>query len=266
MKDPVYFVHISDTHIGPTADYARHGYRPLPHALKLVDLINNLPQKPDFVIHTGDVVTEPDPDSYQIAASVFAQLKVPIYYVTGNHDRSRDIKKYLPMGPKTDLTDDPDLLSYLFTVRDDRFLVVDSRAPDELDPQGIITQAQFKILEEEIRTQTAFFTVFVHHPTWAMNSEWMDKNMLLLNGEKFHKTLKGGRYRLRGVFHGHIHQHMQTIHSGIVYTSVASTFAQFAAWPDDQEAREVPDPPGFNFVHLLPDQMLVHQHTFERPE
>lgn len=266
MKTPVYFVQISDTHIGPTAAYELYGYRPLPHAQRLVEIINNLPQTPDFVIHTGDVVTDPTPEAYYLAAETFSQLNVPIYYATGNHDLSRDIRQYLSMGPKEELTKDPDLLSYAFTVKEERFLVVDSRAPDELNPQGIISKAQLEILEEEMLDHVTPLTVFVHHPTWPLNSEWMDKNMLLLNGAKFHQLLKIGRDRLRGVFHGHIHQHMQIVRSGIVYTAVASAFAQFAAWPQDQEAREVPDPPGFNFVHLLPDHIVVHQHTFERPE
>jgi 3',5'-cyclic-AMP phosphodiesterase len=97
--DPLYFAHISDTHIGPTADYNRHGHSPLPCARRLVEIINTLPTRPDFVVHTGDVVTDPDPLSYQVAAEVFAKLEVPIYYVTGNHDTSADIRRHLPMGP-----------------------------------------------------------------------------------------------------------------------------------------------------------------------
>ncbi|UCG26182.1 MAG: metallophosphoesterase, partial [Chloroflexota bacterium] len=61
--DIVYFVHISDTHFGPTANFSRHGHCPVPCARRVVEIINSLPQRPDFVIHTGDVVTEPDPDA-----------------------------------------------------------------------------------------------------------------------------------------------------------------------------------------------------------
>ncbi|MCP5100880.1 MAG: hypothetical protein GY943_35460, partial [Chloroflexi bacterium] len=68
-----YFVHISDTHIGPTADYARHGHAPLPCAQKVVQIINTLPVKPDFVIHTGDIVTDPEPAAYRLAAKTFSQ-------------------------------------------------------------------------------------------------------------------------------------------------------------------------------------------------
>jgi 3',5'-cyclic-AMP phosphodiesterase len=93
----MYFVQISDTHIGPTQDYERHGYASYPCAERLVELLNNLPVKPEFVIHTGDVVTEPDPRSYRLAAELFARLELPIYYVNGNHDtaaRNQTIPAY----------------------------------------------------------------------------------------------------------------------------------------------------------------------------
>ena len=70
-KDPVYFVHISDTHIGPTAEYSRHGHYPLPCARKLVEIINTMPVQPDFIVHTGDVVADPDSVSWMLAAEAF---------------------------------------------------------------------------------------------------------------------------------------------------------------------------------------------------
>ncbi|MFZ0547616.1 MAG: metallophosphoesterase, partial [Candidatus Promineifilaceae bacterium] len=77
LEAPLYFVQISDTHIGPTADYSRDGHYSLPCAKRVVEVINTLPTRPDFVIHTGDVVTNPHPVSYQLAAETFAGLEVP---------------------------------------------------------------------------------------------------------------------------------------------------------------------------------------------
>ena len=114
--ETVYFVHISDTHIGPTPDYSRHGHEPLPCARRLVEIINDLPTIPDFVIHTGDVVTDPHPDSYRLAAETFAKLSVPIYYVNGNHDTAADIQRYLSMGPKV-MASHLGELAYVFEVK-----------------------------------------------------------------------------------------------------------------------------------------------------
>lgn len=263
--DRVYFVHISDTHIGPTADYNRHGHSPLPCARRLVEIINNLPTRPDFVVHTGDVVTNPDEVSYQIAAEVFAKLDVPIYYVTGNHDTSADIRRYLPMGPMEYLSDE--LLCYAFERKGYRFLVVDGRGPAEIDPHGLLSEAQLEILRREAQSDGPPLVVFIHYPALPMNAPWMDNNALILNGEEFHQILRPAADRLRGVFHGHIHQAMQVTRDGVLYVSVASAFSQFAAWPADIDVRFDPNYlPGYGFIHLLPTQTIIHQHTFPRPE
>lgn len=264
--ETVYFVHISDSHIGPTAEYSRHGHRPEPCAKRAVEMINSLPITPDFVIHTGDVVTDPDTQSYRRAAEIFGQLKMPVYFVTGNHDRARDIQRHLPMGPRHILSNNLDVLSYAFEVKGYRFLVLDARGPDEIDPHGVLSEAQLAVVRAEATAVGPPLTVFLHFPALPMNAIWMDAYMLVINGAQLHEALLPARERLRGVFYGHIHQSMQTVRDGIVYTAVPSLFSQFAAWPNDTVVREDPDYlPGFNFVHLLPDQTIIHQHTFPRP-
>lgn len=265
-SEAVYFVHISDSHLGPTADYSRHGHQSQPCVERAVETINMLPTPPDFVIHTGDVVTHPDVASYRRAAEIFGKLTMPVYFVTGNHDRSRDIQRHLPMGPRHILSNNLDVLSYAFEVKGYRFLVLDARGPDEIDPHGMLSEAQLALVRREATAVGPPLTVFLHFPTLPMNSIWMDAYMLVINGGHLHEALLPARERLRGVFYGHVHRSMQTVRDGILYTAVPSLFAQFSAWPNDAVVREDPDYlPGFNFVHLLPDQTIVHQHTFPRP-
>jgi Icc protein len=261
----VYFAIISDTHIGPTADYQRHGHYPLPCARKLIKTINNLPTRPDFVIHTGDIVADPDPAAYDLAAQTFADIELPIYFVNGNHDTAPDIHKYFSMGPKQDVSADPGVLSYAFEVNGYRFLVLDARGPDEIDPNGLLSQSQLALVRREAQPTGPPLTIFIHFPVLPLNSIWMDENMLVLNGAALHKALLPARERLRGVFHGHVHQHMQTIRDGILYVATASAFSQFTAWPDHAETGYDPEHlPAYSFVHLMPTQTIIHQHTFPR--
>lgn len=264
--DPLYFVHISDTHFGPTADFCVRGHRPLACARRLVEIINRLPVRPEFVIHTGDVTNYPHPAAYRLAAEVFARLEVPIYYVVGNHDTAGDIRHYLPMGRKEDVADDSAVLSYVFERKGYRFLALDARGPEEIDPHGLLSAAQLEVVRREATAAGPPLIVFMHFPVLPLNSPWMDANMLVLNGEELHQALRPARERLRGVFYGHVHQPMQTVRDGILYVSAASAFSQFGAWPTDQVTSYDTDHlPGYSFVHLLPTQTIIHQHTFLRP-
>lgn len=262
-----YFVHFSDTHFGPTPAYARHGFRPYPCAEAVVAAINNLPHKPDFIVHTGDVTTHPEPAAYELAREVLGRLEAPVYYVTGNHDTAAAIKQYLTLGPHEPLGDDPDLLSYAFEVKGYRFVVLDARGPDYIDPHGDLPPGQLAAARQEAQPDGPPLTLFLHYPLQPLNSIWMDANMLVLNGQQLHQALLPARDRLRGVFYGHVHQSMQTFRDGILYVAAPSAFAQFQAWPRDTAVQPDPlYPPAFNFVHLLPQQTIVHQHVIERPD
>ncbi len=263
--ESLYFAHITDTHIGPTADYQRHGFQPLACAQRLVDVLNDLPTRPDFVIHTGDVATHPSDAAYALAAEVFARLTIPIYYVNGNHDTAADIRHWLPMGPKTEIGA-ADSLAYTFEMKGYRCVALDGRGPDVIDPHGLLSRSQLAWLRQEVQADGPPLALFIHYPALPLNAPWMDNNMLLINGAEMHRALLPARARLRGVFYGHVHQPMTTWRDGILYSCAPSAFAQFNAWPADGQVRMDPQyPPGYSFVHLLPEQTIIHHHTFERP-
>ena len=262
----LYFAHISDTHIGPTPDLARHAHIPYACTQRLIEILNTLPTKPAFVIHTGDVVNNPDPGAYPLAAELFAQLALPIYFVPGNHDDSAEMVKHLPFASDISLHPQTGKLDYTFEVAGEQFLALDAALAPENSPHGGLSEAQLALLSQICTPDGPPLTIFIHFPALPMNAPWMDKNMLLFNGLAFHKALLPAKERIRAVFHGHVHQPMQTMRDGILYVCAPSAFSQFNAWPADVDVRFDPDAlPGFNFVHLLPDQLIVHTHTFSRP-
>ncbi len=243
-----------------------HGHVALPYGQRLVDSINALPVRPDFIIHTGDVVDDPQPDAFILAAKTLSRLEIPLYFVNGNHDSRSGIRGYFSMDGIEWLSQDPSQFSYAFEKKGYRFLILDARGPKTIDPQGQFSSEQFDILKAEISRDGPPLVIFVHYPILPMDSPWMDSNMLVTNGEQFHQTLLSARGRIRAVFHGHVHQSMQTLKDGIAYIAVASGLNQLSAWPSDQTTGHRPLAlPGYNFVHLMPDQTIVHQHTVARP-
>ena len=256
-----YLVHISDTHIGPTEDFTLYGVEPFPCLKRLVDGINGLPFLPDLVIHSGDVVAAPDPDAYRLAGDELARLKAPVYYATGNHDTSGDIQRFLPMGSKVDLVDGDQSLTYRISLKNHNIIVLDGRGRDEIDPAGELEEEQFVILKREIQQSELPVSVFLHFPPIELDSPWLDRDMLLLNGARLHQVLSDGRSKLRGVFFGHVHRSLQIYKEGILYSGVGSPFCQFTAWPNDEKPGfEIGCPVFFNFISFLSDRTIVKEH------
>ncbi len=259
---PLYFVHISDTHIGPNEGYELYGANTYNNALRVVEAINALPVPLDFVVHTGDVTAHPDEQCYRLAVEVFARLRIPIYFVTGNHDTSLLIKKYLTIGKVDRHIADERFLTYAFEKKGVRLVVLDGRGSDEIDPRGVLDEQQFVFLQEELARDRSPLAVFVHFPALPLDARWFDANMLLLNGERLHAELAAVRERLRGVFFGHVHRGMQLFRDGVLYSGVASTIGQFTAWPADETVRlDFDHPPCFNVVTLFEHQTIVKEHA-----
>ncbi|NKB68485.1 MAG: hypothetical protein GKR89_15600 [Candidatus Latescibacteria bacterium] len=266
MVEPLHFVHISDTHLGHLRDWVVLGNNPFANLLQVVKAINALPTQPHFVIHTGDVANHDTEIAYQLAAEAFAQLNVPIYYATGNHDIRAYMRRHLSMGPREDVLGDAELNCYRFSYQDERFLVLDSQQPyDEAGHFGKVNQAQLDFIGREVEGPQTPFTVFIHHSPVDLDSTWYNREVGMLNGDDLHRALLPAKDRLRGVFFGHVHRGTHTHRDGIAYTSVGSTFCQLNLWPADEAVNfDQQHPPCFNLVTLHADRTIVKEHTIPR--
>lgn len=77
---PLYFVQITDTHLGRRANLRR--------TARVVDGINRLSVPVACVVHTGDVMDDNVCDERRVREGlrVFERLSVPVHFVAGNHD------------------------------------------------------------------------------------------------------------------------------------------------------------------------------------
>lgn len=268
MATPLHFVHISDTHLGHLRDWVVLGNNPFRNLMQVVETINKLPTQPQFVIHTGDVANHDTEVAYELAAEAFSQLKVPIYFATGNHDTRDYMRKHLSMGPKEDALADSDLNCYSFTYQDERFLVLDTKQPyDEVGHFGKISEDQLDFVREEVEQRDGPFTIFIHHSPLDLDSKWYTRDVGMLNGSELHEILLPAKERLRGVFFGHVHRGTHIHKDGIAYISVGSTFCQLNYWPNEQEVNfDEEHPPCFNYVTLHADRMIVKEHSVSRNE
>ncbi len=76
---------ISDTHILARSSDQAVGRRRADNLRRCIADINR--QRPDLVVHTGDITQDGRPDEYARAREILAPLEAPLYVIPGNRDR-----------------------------------------------------------------------------------------------------------------------------------------------------------------------------------
>ena len=232
----------------------------------LVESINALPFQPDFIVHTGDVVNDPDESAYELAESVLSKLQAPVYYATGNHDDQAMMRSALSFGVNRPLLGDSSEICYRIehpSVADDYdFFVMDGKVPEEDGPHGFLSNEQMAAVLDTIRPGKPV-AIFIHFPMLPIGAKWIDEHLLVKNGEHFHDQLRartGGS--LRGVFSGHLHRGLQIFRDGVFYSGVSSPACEFSAGPEDGICDFLPDcAVPFNHVTLTKDATMVKSYA-----
>jgi Icc protein len=230
-------IHISDTHFGPDRSHTIRGANAYDRCVALVAAINALPFTPDFIVHTWEVVNDPDPDAYALAAEVLSTCKAPLYFATGNHDDVAMMREHLVFGPHQLLVpESEEQLCYRLTggkSDEVEFLVVDGRVPQEEGPHGFIPQNQIDAVVGAISGKKPV-AIFLHYPLSPIGSAWIDEHLLVTNGRAFLDAVsaKAGP-QLRGIFSGHLHRGLQLYSGGVFQSGVSSPACEFTAGPDD---------------------------------
>lgn len=261
MTNPLSFIHISDTHIGPTPQFKLREVDTYSRTERLVRAIETLPFTPSFVIHTGDVVADPDRSSYELAAQLFGRIKVPVRYVAGNHDSSSQLRSALPSAAIERLNEDRDSLSYAFSHGHHRFITLDATVSPPFWGANL-SGAQLAFLDAEIAKAPSSLTVFLHYPTISFGVPWIEEKMMLFNGQELHRRLSAlPRGTVRGVFSGHVHRSVSVVQDGILYQSGPSSATQFESWPSSTDITFAKTPsPAFSLVTLTESATVVQHH------
>ena len=258
------FVHIGDTHIHSdpayTLDYAE--ITPFAGAKALVEHLNNLPFTPDLVLHTGDVAYYPDPEAYTTCKEILGKIKYPTYYVVGNHDDGIALCRYLQ--PKQ-ANFQPRTYGD-FEINGVQIVFLDSNGPVE-PPAGYMVEEQIAWLRKICSARDSRpLIIAVHHNLLPVGIPWLDTYMRTANGEQVHAAILPARDRLRGVFFGHLHQNVDVMQDGILYSSVASSWFQLEAYPGLIET--TPDRGaelGYSVVTITAQQTFIRRCRFPLP-
>jgi Icc protein len=212
---PFTFVQISDTHLGfdkPANPNARGT------ALQNLAKIKAMPQKPDFIIHTGDITHLSKDEQFDDAKSIMSDLGSPIFYVPGEHDMLDEGggKAFLAHYGKGTLGRG----WYSFDHDGVHFVALNNVS--NLKPGGMahIGDDQLAWLKKDLAglSSSTPIVVFGHIPLWTVYADWGwgtdDSAQALAMLARFGSVT---------VLNGHIHQIIQKVEGNVSFHSARST-------------------------------------------
>jgi 3',5'-cyclic-AMP phosphodiesterase len=229
------FVQISDSHIG----FARpENPDVLGTFAKTIAAINALPQRPAFVVHTGDVTHLSKPAQFDAAKQVLSSLKAPLIVLPGEHDVIGSPRGFFDAFARSDAPNG----WFSFDQGGIHFLSLVNVFNFEID--GKLGSEQLDFVEKDIAAQqpSTPIVVFGHVPLYALYPPW---GWTTQDGSRVLAALR--RFDAVTVLNGHIHQIIQHTDGNIRFATAAST-----AYP--QPAPGKADKPG---PLKVPDDVLL---------
>jgi 3',5'-cyclic AMP phosphodiesterase CpdA len=209
------FVQVSDSHIGFAKDANPDVAGTFRNA---IDLINAMPTRPAFVMHTGDITHLSKPEEFDTAAEIMKGLRVAeIHTVPGEHDTIDTtgqgyFERYgAASGGKGYYSFDSGGVHFVALVNVLNF------KPGGL---GGLGADQLAWLEADLasRPTSQPIVVFAHMPLWTIYAPWgwgtgdADQAMSYLR-----------RFGSVTVLNGHIHQIVQKVEGNITFHTARAT-------------------------------------------
>jgi 3',5'-cyclic-AMP phosphodiesterase len=208
------FVQISDSHIGFSKEANKNVIATLQAT---VDKINALPERPDLLIHTGDLTHLSTPREFDTVTEILKGAKVGhIACVPGEHDIIGDSKYLERFGKGTQGEG-----WYSFNHRGVHFIGLVNVASEGTDKGlGILGPEQLDWLKADLAALTAStpVVVFAHVPLVMVYPQW---GWGTQDGQQALGYLK--RFGSVTVLNGHIHQIFQKVEGNVTFHTARST-------------------------------------------
>lgn len=238
-------VQITDTHLNRNEGGALLGLDTdfsLQHVLKLVRSERKVI---DLVLGTGDISDHGSETAYHRALDYFGELKAPVMWLPGNHDRADTMAQML--GGGGELVSVAEASSW-------QIVMLNSQVPGEVG--GHLGEVELEHLQQCLQRaqQRSLHTlVCLHHQPIAMGSAWIDLQMVADSAEFL--QLIDSYDCVKGVLWGHVHQQLDVQRGSVQMMSTPSSCIQFA--PGSHNFKVDEQAPGYRWLDLHADGSIT---------
>ena len=209
------FLQISDSHVG--FDKAAN-----PHALdtlkEAIGLVKAMPDKPAFMIHTGDITHLSKPAQFDTSKQLIGEAGLDVHYVPGEHDMVDDV-------PGTEFMNRYGQKAkgagwYSLDQEGVHFIGLVNVVNLKAGGLGNLGPEQIAWLADDLKavSDSTPIVVFAHIPLWTVYEKW---GWGTADSEQALALLK--RFGSVTVLNGHIHQIMQKVEGNVTFHTARST-------------------------------------------
>jgi 3',5'-cyclic AMP phosphodiesterase CpdA len=208
------FLQISDSHMG----FDRPANPNVNGTLReAIAKIKALPQKPAFMIHTGDITHLSKPAEFDDADRIIGEARLDVHYVPGEHDVIDDEQKLYRerYGRGTKGAG-----WYSFDAAGVHFVGLVNVVNLKAGGLGNLGNEQLAWLEDDLKARSAStpIVVFAHIPLWTVYPQWGWGTE-----DSAHALGFLQRFGSVTVLNGHIHQVMQKVEGNVAFHTARST-------------------------------------------
>ena len=196
MPRPFLLLQLSDSHIGSTWGEADS----LDLTAATVEHIRRLPDRPDAVVVTGDLVENGEAGEYAAFGGLVDRLGVPCYPLPGNHDDRAALRSHFGLPGQ-----DGAPINYSVEIGPLRLVILDSTRPGE--DGGDLGEAQLSWLDRELSAAPEQPTIVaMHHPPLLTGAPAWDRIGIPEDERRALGGVLERHAQVRLVVGGHLHR------------------------------------------------------------
>ena len=223
---------------------------------RCVEEVLRLPQRPEVVILTGDLVDSGKREEYDYLRKLLAPLRMPIYLIPGNHDEREALRE--AFADHAYLRQWQPFVQYAIEDWPLRIVAIDTVIPGE--GGGRLDAERLAWLETTLSAEKLKPTLLImHHPPFPTLIGHMDK--IGLQGSEDLERVIARHPQVERVLCGHLHRPIQFRFAGTIASTSPSPAHQVALnlAPDAASAFKM-EPPAFQ-LHAWRKGVGVVSHT-----
>ncbi len=222
---------LTDTHIKPKGKLAYHRVDTAAYLRRTLSHLLGLPQQPDLVVITGDLVDEGKVEEYAHLRELLAPLQQPVLFIPGNHDDREVMRTSLAgihgwhgAGERASVDALPVHGYWQFNLKASewplRIIGLDTVVAGESG--GELCAERLAWLSDQLRDdRTTPTLILMHHPPFATGIGHMDE--IGLTGAAAFGQLVSAHPQIEVILCGHLHRTIRASVGGRACMTAPST-------------------------------------------